>query len=1144
MATLEHLKRALKHRAETMGSSLQRPLSETQYNDGFDILVTGSNWKIYQDFVIPQFSQLLDQHFSSRTNISALEIGPGPKSLFGYIPDHLKVKIGSYTAFEPNGSYAARLKDWFCCTSEKRPALPCLQNSPKIHQAAFDLGDTKRSNTNGERYDIILFCHSMYGMKPQRRIVERAIEMLTGRPQSGIVVVFHRDGKLRLDGLVCHQTKSFIGNICVKDDDVDLSRFASFIAGFVIQDLDINGDDINKTELMEWRKVCRLLGRRLESQPEHLSFSSPDIMAAFTNHASKLPELEMKVSLVKNRQLKHPGARLHHPAAIFRPTEPEQVRKCVRWALKYGVSLAVIGGGHSGHCVHPNVVSVDMSAFDQVHIITEQGGRNSNSLVVVGAGCKTGDVINKTMAEGVTVPLGARPSVGAGLWLQGGIGHLARLYGLSCDSIVGAVVISVDSGQIVCVGYVPSQQQPRGANRRDDEADLLWAIKGAGTNLGIVLSVTFKTHPAPTYLVRSWAIPLRDEVEARHRITEFDTLVASKLPQNCSVDAYLYWQSHKLHLGVTMLDCSVTTTPVSTSTPVYEIFGPENDVKAVDGVGLFDSEMYMHELHGGHGGGKTSSFKRCLFLRNIGEADIAGRLVAAISNRPSKLCYLHLLQGGGAVRDIAADATAFGCRDWDFGCVITGVWAREQDDTEVALSAVRWVYSVVEDILPLSTCSGTYGADLGPDPRDIPLAAKAFGPNGQRLARLKHRLDPRNVLAYACPLPKVLTAQKIIILVTGESCAGKDYCAEIWADVLVRSDPEKLAARVISISDAVKREYAAATGADLKRLLLDRVYKEQHRPALTAFFREQVRQRPHLPEEHFLNLVKGAADVDALLITGMRDKAPLAALSSLVPKSRLVQVQVQADKQIRRIRGLNGVSDESDDEDSDHSKCPYRPSLTFDNVTAGNEAATTFAKRRLIPFFQQDLQRLADMVPLIRGFPCPSIDFHHVLGICQQAKGLALCRSLLQDHFIGDWAKVGAVISCEAGGIVFAAPLAERVELPLVLVRRAGKLPPPVVATSRSPSFISSLESEHSENLEMERDAVPEGVPVVVVDDVLSTGQTLCAVLQLLHKNGVDAEHISVMVVAELPSHRGRNLLFQSGFGKCVIQSLLIYDGA
>jgi hypothetical protein len=68
-------------------------------------------------------------------------------------------------------------------------------------------------------------------------------------------------------------------------------------------------------------------------------------------------------------------------------------------------------------------------------------------------------------------------------------------------------------------------------------------------------------------------------------------------------------------------------------------------------------------LHGRHSSGKTSSFKRCLFLKSIKAINVADILVAAVKTRPSPLYYLHLLQGSGAVSDVAADATTFGYRD-------------------------------------------------------------------------------------------------------------------------------------------------------------------------------------------------------------------------------------------------------------------------------------------------------------------------------------------------------------------------------------------------------------------------------------------------------------------------------------------------
>ncbi|KAK0751781.1 hypothetical protein B0T18DRAFT_444194 [Schizothecium vesticola] len=427
------------------------------------------------------------------------------------------------------------------------------------------------------------------------------------------------------------------------------------------------------------------------------------------------------------------------------------------------------------------------------------------------------------------------------------------------------------------------------------------------------------------------------------------------------------------------------------------VLGPETSVQRVDDIGVFETDMYMSGMHGGHGGGKTSSFRRGVFLKDIGEAPIADVLVAAVATRPTLLCYLHLLHGGGAIRDVAADAAAFGCRDWDFACVVTGVWPRDQDGTEAARAAVGWVYRVVNELLPLtnSSSSGVYGADLGPDPRDAPLAVRAFGPNGVRLGRLKQSLDPRNVLARACPLPRPPREPKLIVLVTSDHGAGKDYCADVWVSVLTN---QGLSARAISISEATKSEYAAATGANLERLLRDRDYKEAHRPALTAFFQFQVQRRPRLPEEHFL-----------------QDEAPVASLAHQVPRSRLLEVRIEASQETRwmRRRDWDTGRDSGGNEDegghhpkSDSTPSNHRPCLVFHNDTNGHEAVQDFAERYLVPFFHEDRQRLARMVRRIPDFPREGIKFRHVLGIAQRPGGLALCTSLLGGHFAGNWAEL------------------------------------------------------------------------------------------------------------------------------------------
>lgn len=298
---------------------------------------------------------------------------------------------------------------------------------------------------------------------------------------------------------------------------------------------------------------------------------------------------------------------------------------------------------------------------------------------------------------------------------------------------------------------------------------------------------------------------------------------------------------------------------------------------------------------------------------------------------------------------MAADATAFGSREWDFACVITGIWPREKDGSELSYSVIAWIYDVANDLLPVG--SGAYSADLGPDPRDVFLAAQAFGQNLSRLAHFKQVQDPCNLLAYACPLLAISRRQRLIILITGLSGVGKDHSARTWVKFL---EDHNITALQVSISDAMKQEYSEVTGADMDRLQEDRVYKEQHRPALTAYFEEQVRKRPQLREEHFVNVVESARDVDVHLIIGIRDNAPVATLSHLVPSIKVVELYLSASLATRRSRRgyddhdkhivFDNIRNDYNMTEPDSFGLDHQPDIFFDNENNGVEDAKNLAK--------------------------------------------------------------------------------------------------------------------------------------------------------------------------------------------------------
>ena len=186
--------------------------------------------------------------------------------------------------------------------------------------------------------------------------------MLVERPQGGVVAVFHRDGVLHLDGLVCYRTASFpTGVVRVADDDeVCTGLFYSYRRGVCHA-----GSGTGQSYPSRVAKLCRTSGRREEAHSDRLLFGAPNLMVAFTQHANTLPELTAQVLLAKrDKTVKNREARLHRPASILRPTEVRHVQECVRWALKHGIGLTVVGGGHKGHCLWPNVVSIDMGAFE------------------------------------------------------------------------------------------------------------------------------------------------------------------------------------------------------------------------------------------------------------------------------------------------------------------------------------------------------------------------------------------------------------------------------------------------------------------------------------------------------------------------------------------------------------------------------------------------------------------------------------------------------------------------------------------------------------------------------------------------------------------------------------------------------------
>jgi len=165
-----------------------------------------------------------------------------------------------------------------------------------------------------------------------------------------------------------------------------------------------------------------------------------------------------------------------HPAAIAQVASTEDVAACVRWAAETGTPLRVRAGGHSygGWSSGPGLV-IDLRALQQVQV----SGRTAH----VGGGALLAHVYGSLASHGVALAAGSCPTVGlSGLTLGGGVGVLTRAFGLTCDAVTGATVVTAD-----------------GRVRAADD-DLLWALRGGGGSFGVVTSWDLSLHPAPTVM--------------------------------------------------------------------------------------------------------------------------------------------------------------------------------------------------------------------------------------------------------------------------------------------------------------------------------------------------------------------------------------------------------------------------------------------------------------------------------------------------------------------------------------------------------------------------------------------------------------------------------------------------------------------
>ena len=411
------------------------------------------------------------------------------------------------------------------------------------------------------------------------------------------------------------------------------------------------------------------------------------------------------------------------PALIVQCTGSADVVDAVNFARDQDLPLSIKAGAHNvaGNAVNDGGVVIDLSQMRGVHV------ESSTQTVRVQGGATWGDCDRETQLHGLAVPGGVVSTTGvAGLTLHGGMGHLRRKYGLSLDNLLSVDIVTAD-GQL------------RRASATENE-DLFWAVRGAGSNFGVVTSFEFQAHPVgPMVMVGAIFYPLED---ARSLIPAWRDTMASAPEELSSVALCWSVPAHEpfpaeLHDTPVLVVAGMYAgsleegEPVvqplrELGRPVVDMSGPWPWVALQSG---FDALFPKGALY----------YWKSRALGALTEAAIDD-IADFAARRPSPLTDITLWHQGGAMSRVGETDTAYAGRDASFLVTGEASWADPaQTDDAIAWGREFW------DAMARHSTGGVYLNFPGLGEEKEALVRAGYGANYDRLAALKAEYDPGNL---------------------------------------------------------------------------------------------------------------------------------------------------------------------------------------------------------------------------------------------------------------------------------------------------------------------------------------------------------------------------------------------------------------
>ncbi|MFL5797278.1 MAG: FAD-binding oxidoreductase [Actinomycetota bacterium] len=408
------------------------------------------------------------------------------------------------------------------------------------------------------------------------------------------------------------------------------------------------------------------------------------------------------------------------PAAVVRAANAGDVMAAVRLARQNGLELAVRGGGHSvpGFGTSDGGVVIDLSGMRGVRVDPAASTARAEG------GATWGDFNAATHAFGLATTGGIISTTGvAGLTLGGGIGYLARGFGLSVDNLLSADVVTADGRFLT-------------ASERENE-DLFWALRGGGGNFGVVTSLEFRLHPVKEI----YGGPMFFELSEVGNVLRFYREYIADAPGQMGVfPAFqiappLPFIPEDRHGDTLIAMVACWAGPIDEGEKALR---PFHDVAPV--VAEHVGPMPYPALNSAFDGllpAGLQHYWKANFVKELTDEAITAHEVHG-PEVPYVSSTMHIYPINGAVHEVAPDATAFGHRDANFATVIVGAWP----DPAQNEANTKWVRDYYTATAPLSEEGGYVNFMAGDDQDRI---RANYGGNYERLAGVKRKYDPDNL---------------------------------------------------------------------------------------------------------------------------------------------------------------------------------------------------------------------------------------------------------------------------------------------------------------------------------------------------------------------------------------------------------------